>query len=488
MAAAAAVVLTACGGRTERGFDHFSSGEGGSGSGISGASGSTGISTGGAVAVAGREGGGSPSRGGTPSVTPDGGAPDDGAPEGGAPDVPGDVVTDARRVSGKGFTVDEPLCPPGISDGPRDGVSSLSSVYVRGAGNGSLDLVTYTRAGGAPVIEVHRLSRSGSGWKARDVVTGAWGEGNGNRVTTRTHVADELELIFRTPGDGRALELSLRARQPGMTTNARATLDVTPPELGVLSAYSDVVDGYGANDFSRYFVFSEPIASPSVSVRDRSGAPVPIKRLETNGYMWGFAVSDQLSSLASINGEVADLQGTEARLAEPYPGIDLEAIDGEFESELSFMDSDIWVGYDAPDCTLSGATTSPPSHELPPLAGRRSFFINGETSRCSVFFRVARGDSAKTRLVFSAAQIARESDEATDAGVKVCVSSLDVGNDRFCSLVTPGWVTDAARSAEGVTVSIPQSISISSLPLGVPDLWVEIQPSHSLWIDSLRFE
>ncbi len=396
-----------------------------------------------------------------------------------------------EQLVGRGFTFASSLCglrAGGEPSGPAVGVSNL---YVRRAAKAGLEIVTYTRSGGAPIIEVHPLERDGDRWLARDVASCAWLEGYEDFWTKSERGDWSLEFLPARGGD--AIVVRVTAAFAEGDVSALASPDVTPPTLSTFAEaepFRSLVDGYGSSDFSSYFVFSEPLARAGVVVRDRRGREVQISRyLETNDFVWGFVVTDELSSDARIGGEIEDLAGVEVELDEAYPGIDLEVVDGDFEEGVAYESSDLWIGEGAPTCGQSGAATSPERPTLPPIAGQKSFLLDVDGwGTCSVFFRVARLESS-TQLRFTARRIALPEDnpEETPAYLMVCVSSLEEGDDRACSSISPTWVLDDANSTQGAQVSLPTEISVP-LSSDAEDLWVGLETDRRLWLDSLHTE
>lgn len=407
-------------------------------------------------------------------------------PFGGAGAGPVTGITELDRLAGRSFTFSSSLCSSAAGSQAVGEPMGVSSIHVRGGEQGGLEIVTYTRAGGAPIIEVHPLERAGDWWKAKDVVGCAWLDGYED-FRTESESAD-WSLQFRPDGEGGELELVVTAAFDESKVSARAKRDVTPPVLSTFAEakpFRGSVDDYSTSDFSRNFVFSEPLAKSEVMVKDRHGEEVTIGRyLEESDYVWGFTVTDHLSSDAQISGYVEDLAGLGVQLDQPYPGIDLAVVDGDFEEDVAFETSDIWVGEAPETCGQSGAEASLPPLTLPPIAGQWSFHVDAGWDHCSIFFRLARNQSS-TKLSFIARRIVlTDDDEQNSDDLWVCVSSLDAGNDRRCSHVSPPWMPDQMYTTQTAAVSLPSEISVD-LPLG-DDLWVEIETEQRLWLDSFH--
>jgi len=422
-----------------------------------------------------------------------GGAGADAAPGGAGGTTTNADVTGAALLAGRAFTFASSLCSPQAgweASGEAEGVSSL---YVRRTKAGGLEIVTYTRAEGAPVIEVHPLEQDGDAWRAKDVAGCAWLYGYED-FSTEVEKAD-WRIRFLPIEGADAMEAVVTAAFEDGEISATARPDVTPPALSTFAEarpFRGLVDGFGSGDFSRYFVFSEPLSASDIVVRDRHGADVVISRyLETKGYVWGFVVTDDLSSEAVLSGQVEDLAGLRTQLSQPYPGVDQDAIDGEFEHGAQFETSDIWIGEGPSTCGSSGPTTAPEPLSLPPIAGQMSFHVDTDGwYGCSIFFRVARLESA-TKLSFIARRIVlipedRElGDDASDRDLYVCLSSLDADKDRACSVISPAWTPDETYSTLAAAVSLPAEVSVD-IPWSADDLWVEIQTQRRLWLDSLE--
>jgi hypothetical protein len=76
----------------------------------------------------------------------------------------------------------------------------------------------------------------------------------------------------------------------------------------------------------------------------------------------------------------------------------------------------------------------------------------------------------------------------TTRPIRICISSLGVGEDNLCAELTPPWVGDEVFADAPEGVSEPLELSLT-LPTDAADLWVEVSASeHYLWMDSLRTE
>lgn len=416
----------------------------------------------------------------------------DGGEGGGGGKVNGPANPPAEQLVGHGFTVSSSLCPQALDRlGFDEGVANgLSSFFVREGAKGGLELITYTRAGGAPIVETHALEQDRGRWVAHDVVTCAWLYGYED-YETESYASASVSFDFEPAQDGELKEANVSATLPdGEVVTSTAVADREGPtvsEFAEAVGGRGFVDGYGSGYFGSFFVFSEPLASSAIEVRDAQGNAVAVDEyLTTDELVWGFSVRDVLSADATISGEVEDLSGNSSELAASYPGINVSIQDGDFESSGGLVNSDLWVGQGPQSCGEAGVFPSLAKLatlvDVPALAGKSSLFIPMD---CSLFVRVQRATGAD-QLRFDVRRLEEAgADPLCGPGVSVCVSSLGSANDGVCSTLEPEWLVDEQYSSESVSVSLPSSLTFA-LPKSGDDLLVEIGSSWGLWVDSLR--
>ena len=242
-----------------------------------------------------------------------------------------DVELEPLALADRSYVLESKLCPDEWDEGEQflgtggaRGGHGMATLHVRASKNGALEAVTYTSAGGEPLVEVHAMRRSGLGWDISLVKTCArllLTDGEDWHYDTFRYTARRAHLVFlKTSGSETTLRMVVSGEQGPLASDAGP--DSAPPRLERIDRSGDVVDGYEETEQERYFAFSEPLAPNSrVFIRDSLGEEVDVEYLLSENYAIGYTLRlDVLdtSHTPKVLGQVQDLAGNPLVFEQPY--------------------------------------------------------------------------------------------------------------------------------------------------------------------------